>query len=64
MTAVGLVGPNLNYLCVTTGRSYHDILGGNRANATGENDGSMYLLSLPSCGYYCRANPPTPIAGF
>lgn len=66
ITAVGIVGPNSDYLCVTTGIPYHDIYGNLQSNSTNPGDGKLYLIPIAcECsGYDCNGKPGTTVAGF
>lgn len=66
VTAVGIVGPELNYLCVLTGVPYHDIYNNLQSNSTDPGDGKMYLIpiNLKCSDYDCNGKPGTPVAGF
>lgn len=61
VTAVAIVGPKLNHLCVITGTGYHDTYGNNRSNSTDPGDGNMYLIPLAESS--CLGKAGTPVAG-
>lgn len=66
ITAVGIVGMGLDYLCVLTGVPYHDSYGNLKSNSTNPGDGKMYLIpiSFECSGYDCNGKPGRTVDGY
>ncbi|XP_037033252.1 uncharacterized protein LOC119072191 [Bradysia coprophila] len=65
VTSVGFVGPNLDYLCVVTGREYHDSYGGSKSSSLNPGDGNLHLIPISPecCNNGCKGHPGVPVCG-